>query len=120
MSDKIILRGDIYYAVLDPVIGSEQGGTRPALVLQNNAGNRYGRTVIVAAITSKKKKALPTHAPIDSRALPKDSIVLLEQIRTIDKQRLCEYIAHIDNAQMKNVERAIDISFGMNYLEGLQ
>lgn len=117
---KEIKRGDIYYAALNPVIGSEQGGTRPVLILQNDTGNKFSPTVIVAAITGSQKKSLPTHVPVNIPELPKDSIVLLEQIRTIDKQRLCEYVACLSNSQMKKVEQAIDISLGMNYLEGLR
>lgn len=117
---KEIKRGDVYYAALNPVIGSEQGGTRPVLIVQNDTGNKFSPTVIVAAITGRQKKNLPTHVPVNIPELPKDSIVLLEQIRTIDKQRLSEYVACISNFQMKEVEQAIDISLGMNYLEGLK
>lgn len=117
---KEIKRGDIYYAVLNPVIGSEQGGTRPTLILQNDTGNKFSPTVIIAPITGRSKKRLPTHVSVDIPELPKDSIVLLEQIRTIDKQRLAEYIGRLDNTQMKEVEQAIDISLGMDYLEDLQ
>ena len=117
---KEIKRGDIYYAALDPVVGSEQGGTRPVLILQNDTGNKFSPTVIVAAITGKQKKNLPTHVPVNIPALPQNSIVLLEQIRTIDKQRIAEYVSRINNAQMKKVEQAIDISLGMDYLEGLK
>ena len=120
MKEKEIKRGGIYYAALDPVVGSEQGGTRPVLILQNDTGNKFSPTVIVAAITAKRKKMLPTHVQIDTPALPQDSIVLLEQIRTIDKQRLREYIACISSAQMKKVEQSIDVSLGMDYLEGLR
>jgi len=112
---KEIKRGDIYYAALDPVVGSEQGGTRPALILQNDAGNKFSPTVIVAAITGKPKKKLPTHVQVNISELPKNSIVLLEQIRTIDKQRLCEFIVHLNNTQKKKVEQAIDVSLGMSY-----
>jgi len=117
---KEIKRGDIYYAALDPVVGSEQGGTRPVLILQNDTGNKFSPTVIVAAITGRQKKNLPTHVPVSIPTLPKDSIVLLEQIRTIDKQRLAEYISSLTHSQMKIVEQAIDVSLGMNYLEGLR
>ena len=117
---KEIKRGDIYYAALDPVVGSEQGGTRPVLILQNDTGNKFSPTVIVAAITGRQKKNLPTHAPVNIPALPKDSIILLEQIRTIDKQRLCEKVTHLTNAQMKKVEQAIEVSLGMAVLEGLK
>ena len=113
-----IKRGDIYYAVLDPVVGSEQGGTRPVLILQNDIGNKFSPTTIVAAITGRQKKNLPTHAQVNIPALPKDSIILLEQIRTIDKQRLCEKVIRLTNAQMKKVEQAIGVSLGMAVLEG--
>lgn len=90
---RTILRGDIYYADLSPVIGCEQGGVRPILVLQNNVGNKYSPTVIVAAITAKNKKQLPTHVEIRGiHSLPKKSVVLLEQLRTIDRKRLCEWV----------------------------
>lgn len=117
---KEIKRGDIYYAALDPVVGSEQGGTRPVLILQNDTGNKFSPTIIVAPITSRVKKKLPTHVSISITALPKDSIILLEQIRTVDKQRLSEYIACLSNAQMEKVEQAIDISLGMTFLEVLK
>ena len=109
----VIKRGDIFYADLRPVIGSEQGGIRPVIILQNDAGNRYSPTVICAAITSKINKAkLPTHVPLDGRKceLEKDSVILLEQIRTIDKQRLKEFVCHIDPDMMKNVDQAIRVS----------
>lgn len=108
-----IRRGDIYYADLSPVVGSEQGGIRPVLVIQNNVGNRHSPTVICAAITSKMNKAkLPTHIEISSRnyKIVKNSVILLEQIRTIDKQRLREFVCHIDPDMMKNVDRAICVS----------
>ena len=109
----IIRRGDIYYADLRPVVGSEQGGVRPVLIVQNEAGNRHSSTVICAAITSKMNKAkLPTHIELDSRYcdIAKDSVILLEQIRTIDKQRLKEKVCHIDNDIMKRVNEALKIS----------
>jgi mRNA interferase MazF len=109
----IIKRGDIYYADLRPVVGSEQGGVRPVLVIQNEAGNRHSSTVIVAAITSKMTKAkLPTHIQLDCRRceIVKDSIILLEQIRTIDKQRLREKVCHLDEDTMKQVDYALMIS----------
>ena len=115
-----INRGDIWIADLDPVRGSEQGGTRPVLIIQNNKGNRHSPTVIVAAITSRKRKILPTHVIIDTDCLPYQSIVLLEQVRTVDKSRLLNYTGRITAAQMRAVEHAIDVSFGRNYLEGLQ
>ena len=117
---KEIKRREIYTADLEPVVGSEQGGLRPVLVLQNDIGNRYSPTTIVAAITSRKSKAkLPTHVNISAQGLAKDSIVLLEQIRTIDKSRLAEYIGRADKPTMKNVDLAIVISFGIRYLEEL-
>ena len=115
-----INRGDIWIADLDPVRGSEQGGTRPVLVIQNNKGNRHSPTIIVAAITSRKKKVLPTHVIIDTDCLPYQSIVLLEQVRTVDKSRFLNYTGQITAAQMRAVEHAIDVSFGRNYLEGLR
>lgn len=113
----VIKRGDIYYADLSPVIGSEQGGIRPVLVVQNDVGNKYSPTVIAAAITSQINKAkLPTHIEIDALeyGLTKDSVVLLEQVRTIDKKRLKEKIGHIDEPLMGKVNEAITISFGIN------
>lgn len=112
----VIRRGDIYYADLSPVVGSEQGGIRPVLVIQNNMGNRHSPTVICAAITSKLNKAkLPTHIEISTRdyKIVKNSVILLEQIRTIDKQRLREYVCHIDPAMMKRVDEAICISLNL-------
>ena len=105
----MVRRGDIYYADLSPVVGSEQGGIRPVLVIQNNIGNRHSPTIICAAITSKMNKAkLPTHIEI-----VKNSVILLEQIRTIDKQRLKEYVCHIDSAMMKKVDEAICVSLNL-------
>ena len=112
----IIKRGDIYYADLSPVIGSEQGGVRPVLVVQNDIGNKYSPTVIAAAITSQINKAkLPTHIEISARdyGLQKDSVILLEQIRTIDKKRLREKIGHMDEELMDKVNEALSISFGL-------
>lgn len=112
----IIKRGDIYYADLSPVIGSEQGGVRPVLVVQNDIGNKYSPTVIAAAITSQINKAkLPTHIEISAQdyGLQKDSVILLEQIRTIDKKRLKEKIGHLDDELMDKVNEAITISFGL-------
>ena len=112
----IVKRGDIYYADLSPVIGSEQGGVRPVLIVQNDIGNKYSPTVIAAAITSQINKAkLPTHIEIDAEeyGLAKDSVILLEQIRTIDKKRLREKIGHLDDELMDNVNNAISISFGL-------
>lgn len=112
-----IKRGDIYYADLSPVVGSEQGGIRPVLVVQNDVGNRHSPTVIAAAITSQINKAkLPTHIELKSDAygLSKDSVVLLEQIRTIDKKRLKEKMGHIDDNLMERINSAISVSFGLN------
>ena len=109
----IIRRGDIYYADLSPVVGSEQGGIRPVLVIQNNVGNRHSPTVICAAITSKMNKAkLPTHIEISARnyKIVKNSVILLEQIRTIEKQRLRQFVCHIDPDMMRNVDEAIRVS----------
>ena len=111
-----VKRGDIYYADLSPVIGSEQGGLRPVLIVQNDIGNRYSPTVIAAAITSRMSKAkLPTHIDIYAGevGLAKDSVILLEQIRTLDKRRLKEKMGHLDDAVMNHVNTAIAISFGL-------
>ena len=112
-----IRRGDIFYADLSPVVGSEQGGLRPVLIVQNDVGNRYSPTVIAAAITSRMTKTrLPTHIDIYSSdaGLTKDSVVLLEQIRTIDKQRLKEKMGHLDESTMNHVNNAIQVSFGLS------
>ena len=113
----VVKRGDMFYADLSPVIGSEQGGVRPVLIIQNDTGNKYSPTVIAAAITSQTGKAkLPTHIEIGSEevGLKSDSVVLVEQIRTIDKSRLKEKIGHIDNTELMNkVNGAIGISFGL-------
>ena len=112
----LVKRGDIFYADLSPVIGSEQGGVRPVLIIQNDIGNRYSPTVICAAITSQINKAkLPTHIEIDSKqcTLVKDSVVLLEQVRTIDKKRLREKICHLDSTVMKRIDKALNISLGL-------
>ena len=112
-----IRRGDIYYADLSPVIGSEQGGLRPVLIVQNDVGNKYSPTVIAAAITSKMSKSkLPTHIDLQGMevGLAKDSIVLLEQVRTIDKKRLKEKMGHLDDATMISVNNAIQVSFGLS------
>ncbi len=109
-------RGDIYYADLSPVVGSEQGGVRPVLIVQNDIGNKYSPTVIAAAITSQRDKAkLPTHIELDARncGLAKNSVVLLEQIRTIDKKRLKEKMGKLDHESMSAVDRALSISFGL-------
>ncbi len=113
----IVKRGDIYYADLSPVVGSEQGGVRPVLVIQNDIGNKYSPTVIAAAITSKINKAkMPTHIELSAKeyGLNKDSVILLEQIRTIDKKRLREKIGRIDDELMKSVNDALSISFGLS------
>ena len=112
-----IRRGDIYYADLSPVVGSEQGGIRPVLIVQNNVGNRFSPTAIAAAITSQQSKAnLPTHISLhaDSSGLAKDSVVLLEQVRTIDKKRLKEKMGTVDENSMNEINNAISISFGLN------
>ena len=112
-----IRRGDIYYADLSPVVGSEQGGVRPVLIIQNNVGNRYSPTVIAAAITSRGTKAnLPTHIKLyaDNSGLSKDSVVLLEQIRTIDKKRLKEKMGTLGAYDMDKVDEALSISFGLD------
>ncbi len=111
-----IKRGDIYYADLSPVVGSEQGGLRPVLIVQNDVGNKYSPTVIAAAITSKMGKArLPTHIDIPGAGvgLTKDSVILLEQVRTIDKKRLKEKMGHLDESTMSHVNNAIQVSFGL-------
>ena len=112
----IVKRGDIYYADLSPVVGSEQGGVRPVLIIQNDIGNKYSPTVIATAITSQINKAkMPTHIELDANeyGLSKDSVVLAEQIRTIDKRRLKEKIGHIDDKLMTRVNEALEISFGL-------
>ena len=109
-------RGDIYYADLSPVVGSEQGGVRPVLIVQNDVGNRFSPTVIAAAITSQKDKArLPTHIRVQApdSGLLRDSVVLLEQIRTLDKRRLGERMGRLDDASMSRVDRALQVSFGL-------
>lgn len=111
-----IKRGDIYYADLSPVIGSEQGGVRPVLIVQNDVGNKYSPTVIAAAITSQHDKSkMPTHINLNAECcgLSKDSIVLLEQVRTIDKQRLKEKMGTIDAGAMNRVDKALSVSFGL-------
>ena len=111
---KIVLRGDIYYADLNPTVGSEQGGVRPLVILQNNIGNRYSPTVIAAAITAKPKKPLPTHAAIGyACGRLKESFVLLEQIRTIDRSRLREYVGRLDTQEMRKIDEALAISVGL-------
>ncbi len=121
--DENIRRGDIYYADLSPVVGSEQGGIRPVLIVQNNMGNRYSPTVIAAAITSRTgKNKLPTHIEVSAGiteishgcGLAKNSVILLEQIRTLDKQRLKERMGKLDDQTMQQVDSAIGISFGLS------
>ncbi|MED1903779.1 type II toxin-antitoxin system endoribonuclease NdoA [Bacillus thuringiensis] len=112
----IVKRGDVYFADLSPVVGSEQGGVRPVLVIQNDIGNRFSPTVIVAAITAQIQKAkLPTHVEIDAKnyGFERDSVILLEQIRTIDKQRLTDKITHLDEVMMSRVDEALQISLGL-------
>ncbi|KAB2328572.1 type II toxin-antitoxin system endoribonuclease NdoA [Cytobacillus depressus] len=112
----IVKRGDVYFADLSPVVGSEQGGVRPVLIIQNDIGNRFSPTVIVAAITAQIQKAkLPTHVEIDAKryGFERDSVILLEQIRTIDKQRLTDKITHLDDEMMEKVDEALQISLGL-------
>ena len=114
--DTNVKRGDIFYADLSPVVGSEQGGTRPVLIVQNDTGNRHSPTVIAAAITSQTGKAkLPTHISLTGKevGLSRDSVVLLEQIRTIDKRRLREHMGHVDSRMMDQIDGAIAVSFGL-------
>ena len=115
MKDEKIYRGDIYLANLNPYKGSEQGGKRPVIIIQNDVGNHYSPTVIVTAVTSRffKKRALPTHVPLDNEELEKNSLALLEQIRTIDKRRLGEKMGHLDDSVMRQVNDAINVSFGL-------
>ena len=111
----IIKRGDIFFADLSPVVGSEQGGLRPVLVIQNDVGNKYSPTVIVAAITSQVKTKLPTHVEIGmlGNGLTRNSVILMEQLRTIDKTRLKEKIGHIDEPAIEKVQSALSVSLGM-------
>lgn len=112
----LITRGDIYYADLRPVIGSEQGGVRPVLIIQNEAGNKHSSTVICAAITSRQNKAkIPTHVDLAASrcSISKDSVILLEQVRTIDKQRLREKVCHLDDDIMGNVNQALKVSLSL-------
>lgn len=112
----MIKRGEIYYADLSPVVGSEQGGVRPVLIVQNDIGNKYSPTVIAAAITSRKYKTdLPTHISLDAAGsgLSKDSIILLEQVRTIDKSRLKERMGSLSESAMNEVNHALSVSFGL-------
>lgn len=112
----IVKRGDVFFADLSPVVGSEQGGVRPVLVIQNDIGNRFSPTVIVAAITAQIQKAkLPTHVEIEAKlyGFDRDSVILLEQIRTIDKQRLTDKITHLDEEMMDRVNESLQISLGL-------
>lgn len=112
----IVKRGDIYYADLRPVVGSEQGGVRPVLIIQNDMGNRYSPTVICAAITSQLHKAkLPTHVELDSHryGIVKDSVILLEQVRTIDKSRLREKVCHLDEEALHKIDTALAVSLAL-------
>ncbi|WP_010623180.1 type II toxin-antitoxin system PemK/MazF family toxin [Paucilactobacillus suebicus] len=116
MAKVEIKRGDIFYADLSPVIGSEQGGMRPVVIVQNDIGNHYSPTVIVAAITARiQKPKMPTHVGINSEyvGIEKDSVILLEQIRTIDKQRLRDRVTHLDDDTMKRVDHALLVSIGL-------
>lgn len=112
----IVKRGEVYFADLSPVVGSEQGGVRPVLVIQNNIGNRFSPTVIVAAITAQIQKAkLPTHVEIEAEkfGFERDSVILLEQIRTIDKQRLTDKITQLDEEMMEKINHSLEISLGL-------
>lgn len=114
----IIRRGDIYYADLRPVVGSEQGGVRPVLIIQNDVGNKHSPTVICAAITSRMNKAkLPTHVELNTRrcAMIKDSVILLEQLRTIDKRRLKDKVCHLDQNMLDKVNHALEISLELSF-----
>ena len=112
---KNIVRGDIFYADLNPVIGSEQGGIRPVLIIQNNTGNRFSPTVIVAAISRRAhgKAVLPTHIVFQGVGIMDESVILLEQVRTIDKTRLCNYVGNLDQEEMKRVDKGILVSLGI-------
>lgn len=111
-----IKRGDIYYADLNPTVGCEQGGVRPVLIIQNNVGNHFSPTVIAAAITSRRKKNMPTHVLLDEEGtrLFADSRIMLEQVRTIDRERLKEYVGSANAATMQYVDHAIAVSFGLD------
>lgn len=114
----IVQRGEVYFADLSPVVGSEQGGIRPVLVIQNDIGNRFSPTVIVAAITAQIQKAkLPTHVEINAKehGFERDSVILLEQIRTLDKQRLTDKITVLDEETMKKIDQALEISLGLKF-----
>ncbi|MGN0660042.1 MAG: type II toxin-antitoxin system PemK/MazF family toxin [Emergencia sp.] len=111
----IVKKGDLFFADLSPVVGSEQGGVRPVLVVQNDIGNKYSPTIIVAAITSQTKAELPTHVKLEAAdgGLSKNSVVLLEQLRTIDKRRLKEHIGCLSKSQLPNVDQALSVSLGI-------
>lgn len=114
-------RGEVYFADLSPVVGSEQGGIRPVLILQNDIGNRFSPTVIVAAITAQIQKAkLPTHVEINAKkyGFDRNSVILLEQVRTLDKQRLTDKITKLDSEMMDKIDHALEISLGLNDLYG--
>jgi len=118
---KTIRRGDIFYADLSPVVGCEQAGIRPVLILQNDIGNRYSPTIIAAAITSQPKKKLPTHVEMGHmEALQDNSVVLLEQIRTLDRIRLLDYIGRLNRLRMLSVDRALAVSIGLTTSEVMQ
>ncbi|GAA0447318.1 MAG: type II toxin-antitoxin system PemK/MazF family toxin [Bacillota bacterium] len=117
----IVQRGEVYFADLSPVVGSEQGGVRPVLILQNDIGNRFSPTVIVAAITAQIQKAkLPTHVEINAKryGFDRDSVILLEQIRTLDKQRLTDKITKLDKEMMNKINQALEISLGLKDMYG--
>ena len=112
--ERYIRRGELYYADLEPVIGSEQGGERPVIILQNNKGNRFSPTVIIAPLTTKIiKKSIPVHAKVNAEGLRSTSLVLLEQIRTIDKQRIRQYIGAVSADEMREIEQAIIVSLDL-------
>ncbi|MDO5717022.1 MAG: type II toxin-antitoxin system PemK/MazF family toxin [Tissierellia bacterium] len=114
--DRSIVRGDLFYADLSPVIGSEQGGVRPVVIIQNDIGNKYSPTTIVAAITSvRNKSSLPTHVQVEGQTcgLPKESVILMEQIRTIDKKRLKEKIGRLDDSVIHKINKALKISISL-------
>ena len=115
--DKQVLRGELYFADLNPIVGSEQGGIRPVLIIQNDIGNKHSPTVIVAAVTSKDKPHLPTHISLaEANPLKSNSIAMLEQIRTLDKRRLKYYIGKVSEKTMSEINTAIFVSFGIEYM----
>lgn len=113
MVEQIVKRGEIYLADLNPVMGSEQGGVRPVVVIQNNLGNKYSPTIIVAAITSREKRPIPTHARLSADELPRNSYALLEQIRTIDKSRLISYIGRVSDKEIDAINEALSVSIDL-------